>query len=669
MSSQNTNQSAYYTTTPIKSGVQGQSIVKLHVVNSENGAELQQVRSFTDWPNQNKHAALTIPSITGYELVSNPQAVLSVLHLSGTAISASTQVDYPAENTVADYYVVLQPKKESATVQIVDVDESNKVLATGTVSGRFGEQIVSSAEIQAKLDELLKTGYYVLASNGFDSGADYKGGTNTVTISLKHKLDSIQRHYRVIEDLPDGTQKVIIDVEATLYKDANVDAYRSHGAYVSGTNKLLKENDIKILVGQDWGVLHASSTWNDPTDDHFCSEVDVVPGYSYQLVDPMSSYQDAVRFWWNDLYKTVDLDIFNGDVASRDGLTSPDPLSSRDFHITYMRRSYPVTVNYYDLSGTLISSSELQHLFADSFDVVPSIPANYVLAPGQSTHLTVSYNTSDNQLDLVVIPRVTVSTDSRTVTRTIKVQMPDGQIQNVVQTVTFVRNDYLNQVTKQMTYSPWSFNSQYQFSGYQPKPIDGYTAEMAPAVVVTPDSSDTMLSLTYHKLAAVYSVDYQLANGTTIANVTVTPGSGGMVHLTAPQGYRLLTSVSDVRFDHSSQKLTVLVAPAVQTYTAHDTLPNTVTEPLIKTITRTIKVTMPNGRVRTVKQSVKFERTATVKADGTVAYSNWQAIGRAQFSRVFVPKRAGYHLTGQSDKLMVTADMTNSVVNIKYVKN
>ena len=89
LSNQNTNQASFYTTTPIKSGVQGQSTVKLHVVNSENGAELQQVRSFTDWPNQNKHASLSIPSITGYELVSNPQAILSALHLSGTAISSS----------------------------------------------------------------------------------------------------------------------------------------------------------------------------------------------------------------------------------------------------------------------------------------------------------------------------------------------------------------------------------------------------------------------------------------------------------------------------------------------------------------------------------------------------------------------------------------------------
>lgn len=68
-----------------------------------------------------------------------------------------------------------------------------------------------------------------------------------------------------------------------------------------------------------------------------------------------------------------------------------------------------------------------------------------------------------------------------------------------------------------------------------------------------------------------------------------------------------------------------------------------------------------------------------MKADGTVSYGNWQAIGRAQFNKVFVPKRRGYHLviTDASGKAltavekinMVTAAMNNEVVNVKYVKD
>lgn len=671
LSSQNTNQASSYITRPIKSGVQGQSTVKLHVVNSENGAELQQVRSFTDWPNQNKHVFLSIPSITGYELVSNSQSVLSALHLSGTAISSAQQVDYPAENTVADYYIVMQPKAESASVQIVDADESNKVLATGTVAGRFGEQIVASADIQSNLDALIKTGHYVLASNGFDSSADYKDGTNMVTISLKHKLDSTQRHYRVIEDLPDGTKKVIIDVEATLYKDAAVSYYQTHGAYTPGNSKLLKQNEFNLLIGQDYGE---SFTF----DDHFMSSIDHVIGYDYHILDATETYDNGVRIWDNKPKKTVDLDLFMGQDPLLPGGSAVDPLSSRDFHIIYTKNQYPVTINYYDTTGKLVDSVTSTYKFGDLVSISPVAPANYVLVNGQ---LKMNYlmHWGLNEVDFLVTPKVTTTTQTKTVSRTITVQTPDGQTKNVVQTVKFVRNDYLNQVTKETTYSPWSFNGQYRFSSYQPKPIDGYTVDVVPAVSVTPDSLDTTVEVAYHPIPVAYFIDYQLTNGTVVKNVSVTPANDELIQLVAPTGYQLLTSVTDVQVGRSSQKLTVLVAPTEQTYTAHDDLPSGVTEPLVKTVTRTVKITMPNGHIRTVKQSVKFERTATVQSDGTVKYSNWQAIGRAQFNKIFVPKRRGYHLviTDASGKALsgvekintVTAEMNDAVVSVKYVKD
>ena len=333
---------------------------------------------------------------------------------------------------------------------------------------------------------------------------------------------------------------------------------------------------------------------------------------------------------------------------------------------------------YYDLTGKLIDTITSTHKVGDTVSISPVVPDNYVLANGQ---LGMNYlmRWGLNEADFLVEPKVTMTTQTKTVSRTIKVQTPDGQVNNIVQAVTFVRNSYLNQVTKQTTYSPWSFGGQYQFSGYQPKPIDGYTVDAAPGVSVTPDSSDTMISLSYHKQAVVYSVDYQLANGTVVKNVSVTPESNGMVHLTAPQGYRLLTSVTDVQVGQSGQKLAALVVPEEHTYTAKDTLPSGVKEPLMKAVTRKVIITMPNGRTRTVTQTVHFERTAMVKADGTVVYSNWNSIGRAQFNKVFVAKRHGYHLviTDASGKALpgvdkvdnVIATMSDEVVNVKYVKD
>ena len=355
-----------------------------------------------------------------------------------------------------------------------------------------------------------------------------------------------------------------------------------------------------------------------------------------------------------------------------------DPIALANANFVSVPREVQFTIAYYDLTGKLVDSTTSTHKVGETVAISPVAPVNYVLVNGQSsTDRLMQWGL--NEADFLVEPKVTTATQTKTVTRTIKVQTPDGQTHNVVQTVTFTRNSYLNEVTKQTTYSPWPFGGQYQFSGYQPKPIDGYTADVIPALSVTPDSLDTTVNVVYHKISAAYSVDYQLANGTVVKNVSVTPERNGTIHLTAPQGYRLLTSVTDVQVGPSSQKLAVLVAPAEQTYTVYDGLPSGVTEPLIKTVTRTVKITMPNGHIRTVKQSVKFERTATVNSAGQVTYGNWQAIGRAQFNKVFVPKRRGYHLviTDASGKALtavekvntVTAAMDDAVVNVKYVKD
>lgn len=657
-----------------KTAVKGQATVKLHVI-SATGVALQPVQSFTDWPDQNKHAALTIPSIAGYHLVTNPQAVLTSLHLTGTAITAATQAAYPAENTVADYYVVMVPDPETVNVKIVDTD-ADVTLATDTLTGLYGSTMQATSALATQLQSLLASGKYDLVANPLTNMPKYGTTNNPITISLKHHLDSTQRHYRVVEDLPNGTQKVIIDMEATLYKDANAKYYSRIGAAMDGTGKILKENQIVVHTGR----LYA------PGDNNVNADSDFIAGYTMSMVDTTNDFttndfENGVhaglidgRWEGRDTSALVAfVDIFEGSGSSpydhpEQGGVVADPLSSRDFHIEYSRNSYPVTVNYYDLSGKLVDSATSEHKFGDQVSISPVAPASYVLVNVQAK---VDYLVGSglNEVDFLVEPKLTQTTETKTVSRTIKVQTPDGQVRDAVQTVTFARNGYVNQVIKETTYSPWSFDGQYRFSSYQPKAIDGYTADVVPAVVVTPDSLNTTVSVVYHKLAVDYSVVYQLANGTVVKNVSVTPESNGMFHLTAPQGYRLLTSVTDVQVGHSSQKLAVLVAPAVQTYTVHDTLPDTVTEPLTKVITRTVKIMMPNGHTRTVKQSVKFERTVTVNSVGHVTYCNWQAIGRAQFNKVFVPKRFGYHLAGQADKLMVTADMVDSVVEIKYVKN
>ena len=353
-----------------------------------------------------------------------------------------------------------------------------------------------------------------------------------------------------------------------------------------------------------------------------------------------------------------------------------DPIALANAKFVSAPREVQFTIAYYDLTGKLVDSTTSTHKVGETVAISPVAPVNYVLANGR---LSTDYlmRLGLNEVDFLVEPKFTTTAETKTVSRTIKVQTPDGQTNNVVQMITFVRNGYLNQVTKRTTYSSWSFGGQYQFSGYLPKQMDGYTADVIPAVIVTPDSLNTTVNVVYHKVPVVYEIDYKLANGTVVENVSATPERDGTIHLTAPQGYRLMTTVPDVQVGHSSRKLSVLVLPNEQTYTAYSALPSVVTDPLTKTITRTINITMPNGRVRRVVQQVHFVRTATVAANGKITYSNWTGVGQMSFDRLFVPKRRGYRLVmtdkqGQTltgvSQMVVDPTMDNIVINVKYVK-
>ena len=83
---------------------------------------------------------------------------------------------------------------------------------------------------------------------------------------------------------------------------------------------------------------------------------------------------------------------------------------------------------------------------------------------------------------------------------------------------------------------------------------------------------------------------------------------------------------------------------------------------------------MPNGHIRAVKQTVRFERTVTFDTNGTVTYSNYHAIGRNSFNKVFIPQRFGYKLifsdgsNGVAKVDNVNADTSDITIVVKYVK-
>lgn len=64
-------------------------------------------------------------------------------------------------------------------------------------------------------------------------------------------------------------------------------------------------------------------------------------------------------------------------------------------------------------------------------------------------------------------------------------------------------------------------------------------------------------------------------------------------------------------------------------------------QPLTKTVSRTVMIHEANGHVRRVVQKVRFVRTATVDGSGHEVYGDWRAVGQSQFNKLYLPNRRG----------------------------
>ena len=198
-------------------------------------------------------------------------------------------------------------------------------------------------------------------------------------------------------------------------------------------------------------------------------------------------------------------------------------------------------------------------------------------------------------------------------------------------------------------------------------------------MVVTPTDSNSEVTLAYHVAPKTITVNYVTEAGTTVSSVAnVVPDESGNIKLTAPNGYVLLTDGNTVKAAGAkNQVYNATVKADSHVVTSHDTnLPASVAkDQLVKTVTRKVMITMPNGKTRTVTQRVTFTRTANVTADGhLISYNDWHSTGRAQFSKVFLVPRMGYKVSvdgvvgGSVDKVAVTPDMADTTIVVSYVK-
>lgn len=366
-----------------------------------------------------------------------------------------------------------------------------------------------------------------------------------------------------------------------------------------------------------------------------------------------------------------------------------------------------VTVNYrfMDTSGQIVGSGKLATLLGASLrtDQV-NIPAGWVLVNGQLaglsqelqqtsaggsanvdflvTHHLVWVTAEQNFKASDVIPgtRAKYGIDSsalkHVVHRTIVLKDVNGKvIDTVVQTATFKRSAVIDLATGLAQYEVWHGSG--FLTAYQPPVVAGMEAlPVVKSQVVQPDSNDQTLTLQYRKAVPTALINYVDINGKVVSQAKVT---GEVAQLVAPAGYHLALASDRLPLIASRQSYNVLVTPKVETVETGIKDGHQFRQPLTKTVSRTIVIHQANGRVRRIVQRVRFTRDVMLTKDGREIYGVWQATGRAQFSKVFLAKRTGYHLvitnaagqrlTGFDKVSRVDGKMNDTVINVKYVKN
>lgn len=373
-------------------------------------------------------------------------------------------------------------------------------------------------------------------------------------------------------------------------------------------------------------------------------------------------------------------------------------------NVVYHLAPESLHVHFYDVDGNLIQSANVNGKYGQTIGVHSVLPAGWQLYAGQIVPDAVKLGAYNADLAFVldhkiteikpemnvsttaVIPgtnhltypsEVLISNLNRDLVYTVNVNDPDGKVEPKVFKQPVSRSAYLDLVTgKVIGYSKWTNNGQHTFNTFVAQPKDGYMINTLPAVTLDVDHPAKTVNVSYVPKTVNGQVVYKTFDGQTVGTQNFIGNQ--LVNFTVPTGYKLATEVTSLQpTSEVGQRYIVYVIPQVMTYTSHDDNKPANVGDLTKTVTRTINIKLANGRTRTIKQNVRFERTARVDASGKVTYSNWQSIGRNKFNAVYVPKRAGYHVVIKSgnqtlnriDSLTdITADMNDLQINVEYVK-
>ena len=311
---------------------------------------------------------------------------------------------------------------------------------------------------------------------------------------------------------------------------------------------------------------------------------------------------------------------------------------------------------------------------------LPAVPAAGTKIPGTDKIVTAPYwvatsgyqkgqrYTSDELQQLTGRDQVTTydwdsqipyqdTVESKSVTRTINVHYPDGQVKTIQDTVDLSRKVKVK-ADGSKTYEEWSTA---QWEAYTVPELAGYQANQSkiPAQTVDSNTTDTTIDILYEPIAQTIVIQY-LDQGQVVGTQKLIGYTGGTLipNYHAPQGYEITSSPQpNITVDATGTQI-------IQVNVSHKITQSA--ETLTKT--RTINIHLPNATVKTFRQVAVIKRNVAVdQVTGSKTYGPWH---NNSWDAMEIPIIEGYTANQNSIAAQeVTPETENETIDIFYVQN
>ena len=254
-------------------------------------------------------------------------------------------------------------------------------------------------------------------------------------------------------------------------------------------------------------------------------------------------------------------------------------------------------------------------------------------------------------------PAFTQTTETKAVTRAIRIHQPDGYLKTELQTVMVHRSVTINPDGSK-TYGAWSTA---QWDAYQIPEIAGYQANNSSiaAQAVNGETVDQTIDVYYQPQLQTVEIQY-LDQGQIVGKQTITGYTGQTIvpNYQVPEGYEITTATpATITIDGSGKQI-------IQVNVSHKQEESME----YKTITRTVNLHQTNGQIKTYNQVALLQRSVQIDAvTGNKTYGRWNT---GYWDAINIPTVAGY--TASQDQVadqVVTDQDTNQTIDVYYIPN